>query len=272
MADTKAVATQAGAALLEKVVIGGDLKDLSPAERVAYYRQVCESIGLNPLTKPFDYITLNGKLTLYARKDATDQLRKRDGVSIVPPLTTQIINDTYIVTAIASVDGRTDISTGAVSIKNKAGDDLANAMLKAETKAKRRVTLSICGLGMLDETEVADVATPQLVTVAETGEIVQASGNGHAPAGITFPGAMGTATPSDFSGEDKPFTEAVADDKMRKRFWGWAAGLKANTNDVHTALKCESLLDYKGTVGEAKAAIIAFVRATDPKAVEEVAA
>jgi hypothetical protein len=30
-------------------------------------------------------------------------------------------------------------------------------MMKAETKAKRRVTLSICGLGMLDETEVADI-------------------------------------------------------------------------------------------------------------------
>ena len=29
----------------------------------------------------------------------------------------------------------------------------ANAMMKAETKAKRRVTLSICGLGMLDESE-----------------------------------------------------------------------------------------------------------------------
>ena len=33
--------------------------------------------------------------------------------------------------------------------------------MKTITKAKRRVTLSICGLGMLDETEVADnVAAP----------------------------------------------------------------------------------------------------------------
>jgi len=34
------------------------------------------------------------------------------------------------------------------------GEARANLMMKAETKAKRRVTLSICGLGMLDETEV----------------------------------------------------------------------------------------------------------------------
>ena len=30
-------------------------------------------------------------------------------------------------------------------------------MMKAETKAKRRVTLSVCGLGLLDETEIADI-------------------------------------------------------------------------------------------------------------------
>jgi hypothetical protein len=33
----------------------------------------------------------------------------------------------------------------------------ANTILKAITKAKRRVTLSICGLGWLDETEVEDI-------------------------------------------------------------------------------------------------------------------
>jgi hypothetical protein len=38
---------------------------------------------------------------------------------------------------------------------------LANALMKAETKAKRRATLSICGLGMLDETEVEDIQGAQ---------------------------------------------------------------------------------------------------------------
>lgn len=35
---------------------------------------------------------------------------------------------------------------------------LANALMKAETKAKRRVTLSIAGLGLLDESELEDAA------------------------------------------------------------------------------------------------------------------
>ena len=41
------------------------------------------------------------------------------------------------------------------------GEVRANAILKAVTKAKRRATLSICGLGWLDESEVADYSAPQ---------------------------------------------------------------------------------------------------------------
>ena len=43
----------------------GDLSSLTPQQRSDYYLQVCQSCGLNPLTKPFDYLTLNGKLVLY---------------------------------------------------------------------------------------------------------------------------------------------------------------------------------------------------------------
>ena len=67
-------------------------------------------------------------------------------------------NGLYVVTA-TGVDarGRSDAATGAVSIRGLQGEALANALMKAETKAKRRLTLSICGLGMLDETEVDSV-------------------------------------------------------------------------------------------------------------------
>ena len=37
------------------------------------------------------------------------------------------------------------------------GDFRANMKMKAVTKAKRRATLSICGLGWLDETEIEDI-------------------------------------------------------------------------------------------------------------------
>jgi type I restriction enzyme S subunit len=37
---------------------------LTEQQRMTYYTEVCRSLGLNPLTRPFEYITLNGKLTL----------------------------------------------------------------------------------------------------------------------------------------------------------------------------------------------------------------
>ena len=151
--------------IMEAVIAKGDLAQLTPIDRAKYYRTVCESIGLNPLTKPFEYITLNGKLTLYARKDCTDQLRKIYGVS-VDDMTDQREADLTVVTVkVRDRTGRSDMAKGAVSLKGLSGEALANAIMKAETKAKRRATLSICGLGFLDETEVETISnahTPRL--------------------------------------------------------------------------------------------------------------
>ena len=150
---------QAPAELLERVVVGGDLNKLTSAERLRYYSAICESVGWNPLTRPLDYITLNGRLTLYVTKGATDQLRKIHGVNI-ERLEREVTEGMYVVTTYArDRDGRMDSSIGAVAIEGLKGEARANAIMKAETKSKRRVTLSICGLGLLDETEVDTIPT-----------------------------------------------------------------------------------------------------------------
>lgn len=158
--------------VIEKVVMQGDLSKLDPMQRVLYYNKVCQSVGLNPLTRPLEYILLNGKLTLYARKDATEQLRKLNGISI-DKLESKIMDDLYIVKATARTkDGRTDESTGAVTIGNLKGDAKANAIMKAETKAKRRVTLSISGMGWIDESEVETIPNAKPLNFdLTTGEI-----------------------------------------------------------------------------------------------------
>lgn len=146
------VASAAG--LVEKVVVGGDLSKLTPAERLSYYSRICQSLGLNPLTRPFQYIWLNGKLTLYAGAGCTDQLRDRNQVSITK-IERGGDDDTYEVVVYAKdKTGREDAAIGAVAIKGLTGEARANAKMKAETKGKRRVTLSIVGLGMMDESEV----------------------------------------------------------------------------------------------------------------------
>jgi len=191
----EATAEQA-ADVLEQVVIAGDLSVLAPAQRVLYYNKVCGSLGLNPLTKPFEYIKLDGKLTLYAKRDATDQLRRIYGVSVSIVDRRHEGSVFYVVARATTSDGRADESIGAVSTvypetikewqggqrvtrphpqagKPLVGDDLANALMKAETKAKRRVTLSIVGLGWLDETEIETVRDVAPIRVdAQTGEIM----------------------------------------------------------------------------------------------------
>ena len=101
--------------IIERVLLTGDLAGLNPDQRLAYYKSVCESLGLNPLTQPFGYITFEGRLQLYARKDATEQLRKMHDVSITE-LKADHSNGVYMVTVKAQdKEGRTDMATGAVS-------------------------------------------------------------------------------------------------------------------------------------------------------------
>ena len=146
-AETAAIKTDA-------VLIQGDLSTLSEDQRSAYYMRVCESLGLNPHTQPFEFIPLGGKLKLYATRACSDQLRKLHGVSI-QILSRELVEDIYTVTARAEdMTGRNDESCGVVSLKGLQGEARSNKIMCAETKAKRRVTLSICGLGWLDESEV----------------------------------------------------------------------------------------------------------------------
>lgn len=144
---------------LEQLLIGGDLSGLSETQRLEYVSKICKFSGVSILTKPFDYIVLNNKLVLYANRSCTEQLRRINKISIKIVGRERIGNELYVVTADATGPrGKTDSSIGAVNITGLRGTDLANAMMKAETKAKRRVTLSICGLGMLDEIEAKEMA------------------------------------------------------------------------------------------------------------------
>lgn len=166
IAEPTAQPVQTAAQTIEDVLIRGDLAKLTADQRTHYYLQVCNSLGLNPATKPFEFLTLNGKLILYARKDATEQLRKRDSVSI-QIVGRELVDGVYAVTARAMLpSGRTDEAIGAVQVEGLKGESRANAFMKAETKAKRRVTLSICGLGMLDETETDSIENQSPVSAS----------------------------------------------------------------------------------------------------------
>lgn len=163
--------------IMEKVVVRGDLSSLKPEERFVYYTKVCESVGLNPLTKPFDYLQLDGKLVLYAKRDATDQLRKINKISITIT-SRERIGDVYIVTARGETpDHRTDESIGAVSLMKEekiwdelrsrkvptgkiiplTADEFANAIMKAECVPLDSEILTMEGFKRYSEVHVGDM-------------------------------------------------------------------------------------------------------------------
>jgi hypothetical protein len=160
------VPTDVSVGAVELAIVGGDFSKMASGERLKYLAKLCEWTGLNPLAKPFDYIVLNGKLTLYANKGCAEQLRGKHHITIEsvtqwrpPSHLVDSFKDVYVVEAVAIKGDQKDRALGAVFIGGLRGQDLANAVMKAETKAKRRVTLSICGLGMPDESELTERGT-----------------------------------------------------------------------------------------------------------------
>jgi len=157
-------------AIQSSIVLRGDLSGLNEDQKKQYYLYRCKQVGLDPAAKPFDLLTLNGKQILYANASATQQL------CALHKLSTQIthrerVDGIYLVSVrVTGSDGRVSENQGAVDVGNLVGERLANAILKATTKAIRRSVLAHCGLGMLDETEVETISeartTPMVVTEA----------------------------------------------------------------------------------------------------------
>jgi len=158
---------------LEVALIGGDLKKLSPEDRIRFYRMRCEAAGLDPRAAPFQYLELQGRLTLYATKAATDQLAARHALN-VEIISRGVCEDgTYeVVARVRDQAGRITEELAAVPIEGLRGDLLCNAKMKAVTKAKRRAVLAHCGLGMPDETETETIPGAERVHVTEQGEII----------------------------------------------------------------------------------------------------
>lgn len=144
--------------ILSSLILKGDISGLTGTQRVQYVTNLCQRIGLDPLTQPFKILKLQGKEVLYADKGCAQQLCKIYGISTAVTKKEKIEN-VYVVTVRASDKaGRFTDDDGAVTINDDArGDILANALMKAITKAKRRAVLAFCGLGMLDEAEIETI-------------------------------------------------------------------------------------------------------------------
>lgn len=170
--STPAIRVEPSAATLEKVIVGGDLAGLSPAQRVEWYRTRCDAAGLDPRTQPFQYLQLNGKLQLYATKTATDQLinNRRLTVEVTERRHDADLGVYEVRCRVTFPDCHHVEDVAAVSVSRLSGEALCNALMKCVTKAKRRTVLSACGLGMLDESEVESISEARVEPMPRSAE------------------------------------------------------------------------------------------------------
>ena len=147
---------------MELVLGSGELSKLTPKQRVEWTLRLCQSMGLNPMTRPIRFLKLGPEVVAYVTRDGADQLRRLHAVSL------QVVNQS-IDGAICTVhvratmpNGRSDEDFGVVVLQ-PAGELRANGIMRAITKAKRRATLSLLGLGFLSEDEHDTLPNAQIL-------------------------------------------------------------------------------------------------------------
>jgi hypothetical protein len=172
---------------VRQAIAAGDFKHCTDAEREQYIEALCATIGISPISRPFGWLKQptrggNHNLVCYALKDATEQLRSLRQVSLSilrcePVADVMMVHVRATLPAVHGQPVRSDEDVGAVWLGDISGEQRANAIMRAITKAKRRATLSVCGLGVMDESEVA--STPALpgpaAEVSTAGALVSAA-------------------------------------------------------------------------------------------------
>jgi hypothetical protein len=145
-----------------------DLDRLSADELKQYYLDACAYHGVPPELNVLAFQYMDGgdgarRRVLYAKKGATDIIRERLGISVVQ-MEKEIFHGTLTYTCLGkNKDGRTEIAIGAAYIEGLTGRALEVAIMVAQTRATRRMTLQFAGAGLLDETELqADSKTTDI--------------------------------------------------------------------------------------------------------------
>ena len=96
---------------IERVLILGDLKDLTPEQRIEYARAMAKSLGLNIITRPFDYILFREfdggpeRLELYLNARGAAQLRKIHRIGIIPGSLKREIHEEHCMVGVDVKDG-----------------------------------------------------------------------------------------------------------------------------------------------------------------------
>jgi len=132
---------------------------MNEEQRQQYVRNVCEHMGVPPelnlvMLTYLDEQDGPRRLVAYAKRGATEIIRNNRNINVTE-LTSKEIGGSIVFTATGKDNnGRQEMSTGSRYIKDLEGRQLDDAIMTAQTRAVRRMTLQFVGAGVLDESEV----------------------------------------------------------------------------------------------------------------------
>lgn len=178
------------------LMVTGDLSKMTMVQKAQFLYKLAKAEGIPPFPPPYAIGKDNmGKEKIISTKNRAESLRKRDGISTKTlykgPLRmgSEFNMEYYEVEVEGSTrDGRTATGTGVNYIKGAMGQELANKIMGCETKAQNRVTNSLSGSGLMDETEAVDsnmrMEHPKLEAprVINPVRVIEAEVTGFAPA------------------------------------------------------------------------------------------
>lgn len=147
-----------------------DLDSLSDQQKRDYAASAAVHFGLDPSLNPFDFIWLTQdsgfrKLCLYARRGTTDILRHKHSISVISLVQHDGPGYVSFTATGKNPAGRQEIAVGSAFTDGLRGESLAAAVMTAQTRALRRMTLQFEGVGILDVSEVnAPAETDQKIT------------------------------------------------------------------------------------------------------------
>lgn len=189
-----------------------DLDKLSEPEKQKYADSAAIHFGLDPSLNPFDFIWMTQdtgfrKLCLYARRGTTDILREKHQISVLSLVQHDGPGYVSFTATGRNPDGRQEIAVGSCFIDGMRGEALAHAVMTAQTRALRRMTLQFAGVGILDVSEVnappeteQKIATPIDLAPAPIVPISNEAGKDITPVKVEFHASSVPATLPEHSG------------------------------------------------------------------------
>ncbi len=158
----------------EKFFLTRNLNNLNEEEKKVYYLRACEYFNLPPELNLLYLGWMESgdgtrNLVLAATKGATDIIRGRQGITTVDLKMENMFGCVNFTAVGQNGKGRIERAIGSCSVEGLRGRALEVAIMTAQTRATRRMTLQFLGGGLLDETEFEEKAiknAPPLVEVA----------------------------------------------------------------------------------------------------------